>query len=192
MTVIISLIRKVGNNTLFLDNHFQILFHKGDKNLLHSIMSQIDSVSSRPFPSPDHTYAISPVKEEAQEPASSNGLKTETLEQPEEEQTPTYRGRVSADKCISSSSVISRSRMSSKLIGFVFQLRQRKSPKYNPTEEDYFLMCQEELLNSFNKKKQGRKGGTPVKMEDDDEEEREPKDIEYRTINWPKDALYFR
>lgn len=52
-------------------------------------------------------------------------------------------------------------------------------------------MCQEELLNSFNKKKQGRKGGTPVKMEDDDEEEREPKEIEYRTINWPKDALYF-
>jgi len=136
---------------------------KGDNNLLHSIMSQIDSVYSRPFPSPDHTYAISPVKEEIQEPATSNGIKTETVEQPEEEQTPTYRGR----------------------------LRQRKSPKYNPTEEDYFLMCQEELLNSFKQKKQGRKGGTPVKMEDDEEEEKEPKDIEYRTINWPKDALYF-
>ena len=53
-------------------------------------------------------------------------------------------------------------------------------------------MCQEELLNSFKQKKQGRKGGTPVKMEDDEEEEKEPKDIEYRTINWPKDALYFR
>ena len=78
------------------------------------------------------------------------------------------------------------------IIGFVFQLRQRKSPKYNPTEEDYFLMCQEELLNSFSKKKQCRKNGTPVKMEDEDEEEREPKEIEYRTITWPKDALYFR
>ena len=72
----------------------------------------------------------------------------------------------------------------------MFQLRQRKSPKYNPTEEDYFLMCQEELLNSFSKKKQCRKNGTPEKMED--EEEREPKEIEYRTITWPKDALYFR
>ena len=61
-------------------------------------MSQLDSVYSRPFPSPDHTYAISPVKEETQEPAPSNGLKTEeALEQPEEEQTPTYRGRVSGD-----------------------------------------------------------------------------------------------
>ena len=96
-----------GREYLFLAHHFLILFHKGDKNLLHSIMSQIDSVYSRPFPSPDHTYAISPVKEEALEPATSNGIKTETLEQPEEEQTPTYRGRVSGDKCISSFSVIS-------------------------------------------------------------------------------------
>ena len=77
------------------------------------------------------------------------------------------------------------------IIGFMFQLRQRKSPKYNPTEEDYFLMCQEELLNSFSKKRQSRK---LAKMDDDEDEEidAEPKDIEYRTINWPKDALYFR
>ena len=58
-------------------------------------MSQLDSVYSRPFPSPDHTYAISPVKEETQEAAPSNGLQTEVQEPPEEEQTPTYRGRVS-------------------------------------------------------------------------------------------------
>lgn len=56
-------------------------------------MSQIDSAYTRPFPSPDHTYAISPIKEELQEPAPSNGLKLE-----EEEQTPTYRGRVSAEE----------------------------------------------------------------------------------------------
>ena len=56
-------------------------------------MSQLDSGL---FPSPDHTYAISPVKEETQEPAPSNGLQTEAQEpQEEEEQTPTYRGRVS-------------------------------------------------------------------------------------------------
>ena len=138
MTVIISLIRKVGNNISFLDNHFHILFHKGDKNLLHSIMSQIDSVYSRPFPSPDHTYAISPVKEEAQEPASSNGLKTETLEQPEEEQTPTYRGRVSADKCISSSSVISRSRMSSKFNWFRVSVATKKESKVQSNRRRLF------------------------------------------------------
>ena len=56
-------------------------------------MSQIDSAYTRPFPSPDHTYAISPIKEELQEPAPSNGLKLE-----EEERTPTYRGRVSAEE----------------------------------------------------------------------------------------------
>ena len=52
-------------------------------------------------------------------------------------------------------------------------------------------MCQEELLNSFSKKRQSRK---LAKMDDDEDEEidAEPKDIEYRTINWPKDALYFR
>ena len=61
-------------------------------------MSQIDSVYSRPFPSPDHTYAISPVKEETMEQSvPSNGIKTEPQEQPEEEQTPSYRGRVSQD-----------------------------------------------------------------------------------------------
>ena len=61
-------------------------------------MGQLDSVYSRPFPSPDHTYAISPVKEETQEPTPSNGLQTEVQEPPEEEeQTPTYRGRVSGD-----------------------------------------------------------------------------------------------
>lgn len=96
MTVITPLIRKVGNNFSFFDIISHNYIHKGDKNLLHSIMSQIDSVYSRPFPSPDHTYAISPVKEEVQEPATSNGVKTETPETPDEEQTPTYRGRVSA------------------------------------------------------------------------------------------------
>jgi len=130
----------------------------GDRNVLHSIMSQID-VYNRPFPSPDHTYAISPVKEEKEE------IKTEPLdEEDDDEATPTYRNR----------------------------LRQRKSPKYNQSDEDYFLMCQEELLNSL-KKKHIKKQGNQVKKEEDEEEivDAEPKEIEYRTINWPKDALYF-
>ena len=60
----------------------------GDRNVLHSIMSQID-VYNRPFPSPDHTYAISPVKEEKEE------IKTEPLdEEDDDEATPTYRNRV--------------------------------------------------------------------------------------------------
>ena len=77
-------------------------------------------------------------------------------------------------------------------------MRQRKSPKYNQTDEDYFLMCQEELLNSLKKKHNKKLGGRVKKdkYDDEDEEEEEdkfaePKEIEYRTINWPKDALYF-
>jgi len=72
------------------------------------------------------------------------------------------------------------------------RLRQRKSPKYVQTEEDYFLMCQEELLNKIQKKHK-KKLETQVKKEEDEDEEDilEPKEIEYRTINWPKDALYF-
>ena len=76
---------------------------------------------------------------------------------------------------------------------FKLQLRQRKSPKYVQTEEDYFLMCQEELLNKIQKKHK-KKLETQVKKEEDEDEGDilEPKEIEYRTINWPKDALYFR
>ena len=60
----------------------------GDRNVLHSIMSQID-VYNRPFPSPDHTYAISPVKEEKEE------IKKEPLDGEEDDEvTPTYRNRV--------------------------------------------------------------------------------------------------
>ena len=99
-------------------------------------MSQIDSVYSRPFPSPDHTYAISPVKEEALEPATSNGIKTETLEQPEEEQTPTYRGRVSGDKCILSFSVISR--MSSKYNWFRVSVATKKESKVQSNRRRLF------------------------------------------------------
>ena len=57
-------------------------------------MSQIDAAYSQPFPSPDHTYAISPAKEEREE-----AVKTEPpdpdQDQDQEETQPTYRGRVS-------------------------------------------------------------------------------------------------
>ena len=57
-------------------------------------MSQIDAAYSQPFPSPDHTYAISPAKEEREE-----AVKTEPTDpdqdQDQEETQPTYRGRVS-------------------------------------------------------------------------------------------------
>ena len=64
----------------------------GDKSALHSIMSQIDAAYSQPFPSPDHTYAISPAKEDREE-----AVKTEPpdIDQDQEETQPTYRGRVS-------------------------------------------------------------------------------------------------
>ena len=55
-------------------------------------MSQIDAAYSQPFPSPDHTYAISPAKEDREE-----AVKTEPpdIDQDQEETQPTYRGRVS-------------------------------------------------------------------------------------------------
>ena len=55
-------------------------------------MSQIDAAYSQPFPSPDHTYAISPAKEDREE-----AVKTEPVDpdQHQEETQPTYRGRVS-------------------------------------------------------------------------------------------------
>ena len=70
-------------------------------------------------------------------------------------------------------------------------MRQRKSPKYNQTEEDYFLKCQEDLLNSFGKKHK-KKLESQLRDDEEDDPNRPPKEIEYRTINWPKDALYFR
>ena len=77
----------------------------------------------------------------------------------------------------------------------LIQLRQRKSPKYTENEEDYFLMCQENLLNSLKRKHVKKRDSSQVKDEDDDdyeEETLEVKEVEYRTIKWPKDALYFR
>jgi len=128
----------------------------GDKNVLHSLMSQIDDV--RPFPSPDHTYAISPAKDE-------NEVKSESAE--DDCDTPTYRKK----------------------------LRQRKSPKYTENEEDYFLMCQESLLNTLKRKHKKKMESSHVNYDEDEDEEEdeiaEVKEIEYRTIKWPKDALYF-
>ena len=136
-------------------------------------MSQIDE-SVRPFPSPDHTYAISPVKDE-------DDIKCEPQE--EDCDTPTYRKKV-----------FSRLSLFLSVKRFL-QLRQRKSQKYTENDEDYFLMCQENLLNSLKRKhlkKRFKQEDYDEDGEDDEEDSKEIKEIEYRTIKWPKDALYFR
>ena len=52
---------------------------------------------------------------------------------------------------------------------YVLQLRrQTKSPRYNQVDEDYFLLCQEELLKSLkkkNKKKAGERRGERLSRE---------------------------
>ena len=57
----------------------------GDKNILHSLMSQIGEYV-RPFPSPDHTYAISPGKDESEVKSESADDNCDT--------PPTYRKKV--------------------------------------------------------------------------------------------------
>ena len=57
----------------------------GDKNVLHSLMSQIEEYT-RPFPSPDHTYAISPGKDETEVKSESADDNCDT--------PPTYRKKV--------------------------------------------------------------------------------------------------
>ena len=56
-------------------------------------MSQIEDY--RPFPSPDHTYAISPIKEEIKEEKAVTEIKTEAPDDVEKSETPIYRSRVS-------------------------------------------------------------------------------------------------
>ena len=55
-------------------------------------------------------------------------------------------------------------------------------------------MCQENLLNSLKRKHKKKRESSHITEDDDDfeEESTEIKEIEYRTIKWPKDALYFR
>ena len=57
-------------------------------------------------------------------------------------------------------------------------------------------MCQENLLNTLKRKHLKKMESSHVNYdedsEDSDDEIAEVKEIEYRTIKWPKDALYFR
>ena len=55
-------------------------------------------------------------------------------------------------------------------------------------------MCQENLLNSLKRKHKKKRESSQITEDDEDleEESTEIKEIEYRTIKWPKDALYFR
>ena len=163
----------LGKNVLSYSS-ISVVYLIGDKNVLHSIMSQIEEFV-RPFPSPDHTYAISPVKDE-------DDIKSEP---PEEEcETPTYRKKVVIVNIVSCFLCFTH---------FLCQLRQRKSPKYTENDEDYFLMCQENLLNSLKRKHMKKRESYKDESEEDSEEEsKEMKEIEYRTIKWAKDALYFR
>jgi len=138
----------------------------GDRDFLHHIMSQANGSDDFPipFPTPDHNYAISPqkdtdaIKEEPQEE-----IKEEVKSEPIEDEN---EGR-----CTNR-----------------YKLRQKKSPRYNQFDEEYFILCQEELLKRVKKK---HKKTLENKIKKAIEETEDFKELEYRTIEWAKDALYF-
>ena len=57
-------------------------------------------------------------------------------------------------------------------------------------------MCQESLLNTLKRKHMKKMESSHINYDEDEDEEEdeiaEVKEIEYRTIKWPKDVLYFR
>jgi len=139
-----------------------------DKEFLHQIMSQAKSSDEFPipFPTPDHNYAISPHKDDIPKLELKEEIKTEPPEHEKEERS-TAR----------------------------YKLRQKKSPRYNQFDEEYFILCQEELLKRVKKKhKKTLENKIKKAIEDKElavEDIKEFKELEYRTIEWAKDALYF-
>ena len=67
-------------------------------------------------------------------------------------------------------------------------MRQQKKCRYNELDEEYFLMCQEELLKSA---KRDHKKRLENQIKQAIEANEEFKELEYRTVEWDKDALYF-
>eukprot|EP00092_Neocalanus_flemingeri_P033707 GFUD01036641.1.p1 GENE.GFUD01036641.1~~GFUD01036641.1.p1 ORF type:complete len:611 (+),score=154.10 GFUD01036641.1:169-1833(+) len=132
-----------------------------DRDVLHQIMSQANSSDDFPipFPTPDHNYAISPQKDEILKAEPKEEIKSEPIEDEKEERS-TAR----------------------------YKLRQKKSPRYNQFDEEYFILCQEELLKRVKKK---HKKNLENKIKKAIEETEDFKELEYRTIEWAKDALYF-
>lgn len=132
-----------------------------NREYLHQIMSHANGSDecSVPFPTPDHNYAISPQKDEPPKEEPKEEIKAEPLEFEGEER--------------------SKAR---------YKLRQKKSPRYNQFDEDYFILCQEELLKQVKKK---HKKSLETKIKKAIEETEDFRELEYRTIEWAKDALYF-
>lgn len=136
-----------------------------DREILHQIMSQANGSDDFPvpFPTPDHNYAISPQKDDIPKTEPKIEVKEEVKLEPVEEEK--------------------EERSTSR-----YKLRQKKSPRYNQFDEDYFLLCQEELLKQVKKK---HKKSLEHKIKKAIEETEEFRELEYRTIEWAKDALYF-
>jgi len=132
-------------------------FSKDLDNLSHLLGGPQNS----PFPSPDHNYAISPVKTETEIKSETENIVKDVKVEPKEEEDETP----------------SR-----------YRLRQQKKCRYNELDEEYFLMCQEELLKSAKRDHKKRLENKIKKAIEDNEEFKE---LEYRTIEWAKDALYF-
>lgn len=135
-----------------------------------NLSSQLQLFSSVPPPSPDHNYAVSPVKSEPiNEPLVE--VKTEPLHEPLEpqlKQEPLEPEPDEKPKC-------------------KFNLRRRKGiPIWKEEELIKASRKTEELL--LKKEKKPKMPKKPSKPKADPNE---IKHIEYRTIEWPKDALYF-
>jgi len=135
-----------------------------NRAVLHQIMSQANGSDDFPipFPTPDHNYAISPQKDEPPKIEPKEEIKLEPAEDEKEDHEERSTAR--------------------------YKLRQKKSPRYNQFDEEYFILCQEELLKRVKKK---HKKTLENKIKKAIEETEDFSELEYRTIEWAKDALYF-
>jgi len=73
-----------------------------------------------------------------------------------------------------------------------YGLRTKRNQKYSKFDEEYIIQCQEEIYKAVNQKSKkdadAKKTNKKVKKDDS----KAPiKEIEYRTLEWQKDALYF-
>jgi len=133
--------------------------------------------SSVPPPSPDHNYAVSPVKSEPinNEPLEPQlQIKSEPLQplEPQIKPEPLKPEPDDKPKC-------------------KFNLRRRRGIPIWKAEELIKVSRKTEELLLKKEEKKPKKAKMPKKPSKPKADPKEIKHIEYRTIEWPKDALYF-
>jgi len=147
-----------------------------------SVSGQLSLFSSVPPPSPDHNYAVSPVKSEP-----INDLLDRDLTPVKNERIDDLR-ELKVDPEIKQETLEQDSEEKPKC---KFNLRRRRGiPIWKAEELIKASRKTEELLLKKEEKapKKEKMPKKPIKPKADPDE---IKHIEYRTIDWPKDALYF-